>query len=169
MAVILQMTYSKKLGLPNYSSHQCSVSVQSEIADLTQITGECKKLYALLQDSVDREIQAVGFLPDATRYGMNGGGAHPRAETPNGRDTDNGAWQCSDKQRELIEKIVRENQLDKNAVEQIAQDMFGKGVKALNKLDASGLIDELIERHGGRRNGGGRRDRRFRPLPEGAR
>lgn len=43
LAVILQMTYCKKLGLPNYSSHQCSVTVQSEIADLTQITGECKE------------------------------------------------------------------------------------------------------------------------------
>ena len=27
MAVILQMTYQKKLGLPNYSSHSCSVSL----------------------------------------------------------------------------------------------------------------------------------------------
>lgn len=159
MAVILQMTYSKKLGLPNYSSHQCSVSVQSEIADLTQITGESKKLYALLQDSVDREIQEVGFLPDATRYGMNNGAVHNRAEATNGH-TENGAWQCSDKQRELIEKIVRENNLDKKEVEQIAQEMFNKGVKTLNKLEASGLIDELIERHGGRRNGGGRFQRK---------
>ena len=122
MAVILQMTYSKKLGLPNYSSHQCSVSVQSEIADLTQITGECKKLYALLQDSVDREIQAVGFLPDATRYGMSGGGQERH-------EAASGPWACSDKQRELIEKIVRENNLDKNEVEDLSQQLFGIGVQ----------------------------------------
>ncbi len=35
MAVILNLTYSKKLGLPNCSSHQFSVSIQSEIPDLT--------------------------------------------------------------------------------------------------------------------------------------
>src|SRR5690242_1367301 len=113
MAVILQMTYSKKLGLPNYSSHQCSVSVQTEISDLTQLTTETKKLYALVQDSVDREIQAVGFLPDATKYGMH---APANGESGNGRETENGAWACSERQRDLIEKIVRENNLDKNEV-----------------------------------------------------
>jgi len=70
MAVILQMTYSKKLGLPNFSSHSCSVSLQVEIADVSQVTGEARKLYALTQDAVDREIQQVGWLPDATTYGM---------------------------------------------------------------------------------------------------
>ena len=70
MAVILNLTYSKKLGLPNFSSHQCSVSIQSEIADLNQVTGEVKRLYLLTQDAVDREIQEVGYLPNATTYGM---------------------------------------------------------------------------------------------------
>jgi len=71
MAVLLTMNYSKKLGLPNFSSHSCSVSIQSEIADLSQVTGEMKRLYALGQDAVDREIQVVGFLPDATTYGRH--------------------------------------------------------------------------------------------------
>ena len=71
MAIVLTMNYSKKLGLPNFSSHSCSVSLQVEIADVSQVTGEAKRLYALMQDSVDREIQEVGYLPDATVYGMN--------------------------------------------------------------------------------------------------
>ena len=173
MAVILTMNYSKKLGLPNFSSHQCSVSLQTEIADLSQVTGEVKRLYALTQDAVDREIQEVGYLPDATSYGM-----HPVSDGPNGnaRDTGadrggrfsaehrngNGAWNCSDRQRELVEKIVNENNLEKHQVENLAQEMFGAGVKALNRLQASGLIDELLERHGGQRrngNGGGNRGR----------
>ena len=47
-------------------------------------------------------------------------------------------------QKDLIIKITDENQLDKNRVEEQAQQMFGKGVKQLNKLEASGLIEELI-------------------------
>ncbi len=176
MAVILNLTYSKKLGLPNFSSHQCSVSIQSEIADLTQVTGEVKRLYLLTQDAVDREIQGVGYLPDATTYGMhpasNGSGrgseAQPSRE-PNGAD--NGAWACSPKQRELVEKIVRENGLNKREVDDMAKSMFdGTGVRQLNRLQASGLIDELLERHGGlRRNGNGNGQRgRFQREGRGA-
>ena len=180
MAVILTMNYSKKLGLPNFSSHSCSVSIQSEIADLSQVTGEVKRLYALGQDAVDREIQEVGYLPDATVYGMhpasngaNGTGrgseAQPGRES-NGNGADTGTWACSPKQRELVEKIVRENDLDKHDIESLAQDRFGVGVRQLNRLQASGLIDELLERHGGqRRNGNGNGQRgRFQREGRGA-
>ena len=51
MAIILQINYSKKLGLPNYSPHQCSVSLQVEISDPTQVTSESHRLYGLLQAS----------------------------------------------------------------------------------------------------------------------
>ena len=61
---------------------------------------------------------------------------------------DNGAWNCSAKQKNLILKIVAENNLEKNKVETLAQERFGKGVKALNKLEASGLIEELLEKTG---------------------
>ena len=58
------------------------------------------------------------------------------------------AWKCSDKQRDLILKLVDEHQLDKNNVEALAVERFGKGVKILNKVEASGLIDELLDTHG---------------------
>ncbi len=35
--------------------------------------------------------------------------------------------------------------MEKAKVEGLAQDRFGKTVKALNKLEASGLIEELLE------------------------
>ena len=160
MAVILNLTYSKKLGLPNFSSHQCSVSIQSEISDLTQVTGEVKRLYLLTQDAVDREIQEVGYLPDATTYGMqhpasNGNGRGDDAQASReSHGADTSAWACSPKQREFVEKIVRENDLDKREVEELAQERFGTGVRQLNRLQASGLIDELLERHGGQRRNG---------------
>ena len=145
MAVILQMTYSKKLGLPNFSSHQCSVSLQAEIADVSQVTAESKRLYALMQDAVDKEMQCVGYLPDATTYGMHvpddGTSTRSRVDAP----VEGAKWKCSDKQRLFLEKIVRENDLDKREVEGLSREMFGTGVRQLNRLQASGLIDELLE------------------------
>ena len=167
MAIILQMTYSKKLGLPNYSSHSCSVSLTVEIPNVSTAGQESAKLYQLLQAAVDQEIQQVGFMPDATTYGMNDGNGNGAARPDgngNGRagnghtapgngngGGDPDAWKCSDRQRELIQKIVREKNLNKADVETLAKEMFDKGVKGLNKLEASAFIDELFDRHGGGR------------------
>src|SRR5271156_4270194 len=108
MAVILEAAYSKKLGLPNFSSHSYVVSIRTELSDLTQVEAESARLYTLLQQSVDGEIQNVGFLPDATSYGMNDAEAQPHHQPPadnNGANGANGAnghsngtWACSDKQ-----------------------------------------------------------------------
>ena len=63
MALVLEANYSKKLGLPSYSSHQYSVTVRTELSDLGQVSTESTRLYALLQSNVDQEIQKTGFLP----------------------------------------------------------------------------------------------------------
>lgn len=163
MAIVLEANYSKKLGLPGYSSHQYSLTVRTELADLTQVAAESAKLHTTLQDSVDREIQKTGFLPE------------PKAASPRGNGNGNGSghangnsdhWGCSDKQRDLILKVTTEHRLDKNEVEQLAQDRFGKNVKALNKLEASGLIDELLEMTGHKSSNN---QRRFNGRPTPAR
>lgn len=163
MAVLLQMTYSKKLGLPNFSSHSCSVSLQVEIADVSQVTSEVKRLYALTQDSVDREIQQVGYLPDATTYGMNGAETNGNGRHANGNINGNAngypvngtnghkagdSSGITDKQLDLIHKVVRENNVDKQEIEQMAQQMFGTGVRQLNRMQASNFIDELFNQYG---------------------
>ena len=78
--VKLSANYSKKLGLPAYSSHSFSASVEIELTDLWQVETESAKLYALLQQSVDREIQQVGFVPDPAQYGSQRNG-HTRSQT----------------------------------------------------------------------------------------
>ena len=40
--------------------------------------------------------------------------------------------------------MVRETGGEKQKVERLSQELFGIGVKHLNKLQASGLIDELL-------------------------
>ena len=85
MAIKLVTNYSKKLGLPAYSSHSFSASVEIELIDLSQVEAECAKLYALLQQSVDREIQEVGFVPDPAQYGsQRNGHARPQSNGHHG-------------------------------------------------------------------------------------
>src|SRR5882757_8058879 len=112
MAVILSMTYQKKLGLPNFSSHSCSVSLTVEIPDVSVAAQESTRLYELLQTAVDAEIQQVGFMPDASSYGMRKDFGSNGQENGNGNGNGNGhqqsqqisspngdAWSCTDGQK----------------------------------------------------------------------
>ncbi len=163
--ITLECNYSKKLGLPGYSSHQFSITLRTEIADLTQVQVESARLYQLLQQGVDTSIKEVGFLPtNGNGNGRGNGQGQSNGSNGNGNSQagDNGAWNCSPKQQALIEKIVGENNLDKKEIEALAQERFGKGVKALNKLEASGLIEELLEKTGQNKGQGrGRYQNRF--------
>src|ERR1700733_3279648 len=111
--ITLECNYSKKIGLPGYSSHKFSITLRAEITDLSQVQPESARLYTLLQKGVDSSIQNVGFLP-----GSNGGGngngngkGNPAARTPAAASPD--SWACTPKQRDLILKIVEENQVPK--------------------------------------------------------
>ena len=176
--IVFEANYSKKLGLPGYSSHQYSVTIRTELADISQVPEQSEKIHALLQSSVDREIQKTGYLPSPQTDSIqnNGSSGHKGVSNGNGsqryqRPLQNGQqgngrfrqnqnrsgfanriniqvreeqWKCSPKQQELILKMVHEHQLDKNYVEQLSMQLFGIGVRSLNKLQASGLIDEVI-------------------------
>ena len=144
--ITLECNCSKKLGLPGYSSHQFAITLRTEIADLNQIQSESARLYKLLQEGVDTSIKETGYLPtNGNGNGQRGG----QSGNGNGQSqAENGDWNCSGKQKDLILKIVEEHKLEKAKVEGLAQDRFGKTVKALNKLEASGLIEELLEMTG---------------------
>jgi hypothetical protein len=175
MAITLEANYAKKLGLPNFSSHQYCVTIRTELTDLSQVAEESARLYALLQDAVDREIQEVGFMPDASSYGMhpsqNGNGSNGHSRNGNGQHTNsngnygpaNGTrrapmpasdgWTCTEGQKGFILRIINESKLEKPEVEAMAQQLFGAGVKELDKLQASQLIEELLEKTGKKTNG----------------
>ena len=52
MAIRLIANYSKRLGLPGYSSHQFSVSVETELVATDDVAAESQRLYDLLQTNV---------------------------------------------------------------------------------------------------------------------
>ena len=134
MSVNLEMSYAKKVRLPEYSTHNFSVSLKTEVARLEDVRSEVERVYRLLQTAVDEQIVSPGFVP----------GKDLPASARNGNIDEAQPWRCSDKQRALIQKIVSENKLDFAEVEKLAVTRFGIGVVQLNKLQASGLIDELL-------------------------
>lgn len=152
MAIKLNAAYSKKLGLPNFSSHSFAASVEVELTDPGTIAAETARLYGILQTSVDNEIRQTGYLPgpeNPTRQvNGNGNGGHNHA-SPSRRHTTpvngNGAWQCSDKQRRLLSDLSRELQLSEEDLDERAMRLFQRPARQLNKLSASGLITDLLD------------------------
>jgi hypothetical protein len=69
MAIKLSAAYSKKVGLPGYSSHSFSVSIETELQNLDNVREESARLYESLQEPVDQQIQKTGFVPP-DGYGM---------------------------------------------------------------------------------------------------
>ena len=171
MAIILEAAYSKKLGLPNYSSH--SLRRQHPHRTLRPLPGRGGKRPALqlLQQSVDNEIQP-GRLPARRHHLRHGTAITPTtiaaatatatatvktiADRPLGRPGATDVWTCSDKQKEFILKLVDEHHLDKKEVEALAKELFGMPVKTLNRLQASGLIDRLARTPRQKKNGNGK-------------
>src|SRR3954463_13172940 len=112
--ITLEANYSKKIGLPGFSSHQFSITLRTEISDLSQVQNESARLYKLLQTGVDSSIQAVGYLPGQNGNG-NGNGHHSNGQS----NVHPEEWKCSAKQKDLILKIVTDNNLEKAEVEQL--------------------------------------------------
>src|SRR3954465_14274620 len=84
MAVKLIATYAKKLGLPGYSSHQFSISVETELTNVEDIAGTSERLYKQLQTAVDEQMQNYGYVPP-DGYGM----APEAGRTARNGDADN--------------------------------------------------------------------------------
>ena len=176
MAIKLVANYSKRLGLPGYSSHQFSVSVETELRDLAEADTEMSNLYHQLQRNVDAQIQQTGFVPseaygsqsprqqapsppttNPTQHQANQG--HPVGQgSPHQAQSDphHDAWSCSDKQRSFIHRLMKENNLPVSEVDHLARQRFGVPVQRLNKMQASGLIDALLDQYGSKGKGGSR-------------
>ncbi len=145
MPVIITACVSKKVGQANYGSAGYSLTVQSEVTNLDQVQAESHRLYSLLSSSVNSEL---GVEDQQEK----------RAEWPVIQRNTATAWKASDKQRDLILKVIAENGVDRSDVENLAFEMFGTStLPELNRLQASGLIDELLSRYGKKKGASGTR------------
>jgi hypothetical protein len=161
MAIHLTFEYGKRLGLPGYSSHTFGVTAKAEVTDPNQIASEASRMYQVLQNSVDSQIVNEGFVPGDT---LNHGQTQPTntgnvTQFPgNGQQQathsaqDSSAWMCSPKQKDLILKIMDENQLPAGHADGVAVELHGKPMSGLTKLEASGVVSEYLARYRRRKN-----------------
>lgn len=165
----LTTQYSKKCGLPGYSSISGSASLDVELHDLDSLPSEIARLYRVLQESVDAQLKEhIGFVP-TEGYGhaaMNGNGHLPTNGNGNGNDATPVVWKCSDKQCQLIGELSGELRLSDAELDARSERLFNKPARLLDKLGASGLISDLLADAGKRRqraaqaNGNGSHGRR---------
>src|SRR5512135_2078654 len=97
--ITLECNYSKKIGLPQYSSHQFAITLRTELADVQQVQAESARLYKLLQEGVDTSIKEIGYLPNGNGNGQRSNG---NGNGTNGNGHSQEAWNCSEKQKNLI-------------------------------------------------------------------
>jgi hypothetical protein len=142
MAILLEFNYGKKLGLPGYSSHNFGVSMKAEVNDPEAIPEEAAKAYSILQESVDSQIANPGFVP-------SGNGKAIQVQS-NGNDTktDPDDWNCTVRQKGLLMTILERNNLDPEVVENLSQEIHGRPMADLGKMQVSAIISEVLDRWG---------------------
>ena len=157
MAILLEIHYDKRLGLPGYSSHDFGVSLKTEVTDLDQIRQESERAYQILQKSVDSQIIHRGYVPDQ----VNNSGVTNQEEKDNTsegigkNDNNTEKWNCTVRQRDLILNVLERNNLDPQTANELGMELHGKKMDRLTKLQVSGVITELLNRFGRKKNKGG--------------
>ncbi len=145
MAVILDINYSKKLGLPNYSSHSLGIGLKAEVANLDEVQGEVEKAYSLLQSAVDSQIVHQGFVSNESNE-VNGSVQGQKVQPKAKANPDD--WNCTVRQRGLLMTILERNNLDPEVVEDLSQEIHGRSMSDLGKMQVSAVIGEVLDRWG---------------------
>jgi len=157
MAILLEIHYDKRLGLPGYSSHDFGVSLKTEVTDLDQIRQESERAYQILQKSVDSQIIHRGYVPEQ----VNNSGESNQEEKDNTsvgidkNDNNTEKWNCTVRQKDLILNVLERNNLDPQTPNELGMELHGKKMDRLTKLQVSGVITELLNRLGRKKNKGG--------------
>jgi hypothetical protein len=154
MAIQIVASVGKKVGQPNYGSKSFNLSCTKEVIGLENLEAESVKLYQLLEQIVEGQIEK-DERDESTEHVAPVNRIKTAGIKPNG----NGAWHCSDKHRELIQKLITDHGLEEVA-EEMSQEMFGASPKNLNKLQASGLIQRILEEHASKKSMEENRSRR---------
>jgi hypothetical protein len=94
--IILEANYSKKIGLPGYSSHQFSVSLENRTGGCRR----CRRKVPVCMPNCNRAwttaSKQIGYLPGAVGNGHANGNGNGHSNPP---VTEPDRWNCSDKQR----------------------------------------------------------------------
>ena len=123
--------------------------MRTEVNKVEEIQEESEKAYRLLQQSVDAQLSNPGFIPSE-----NNKETESKGTQINGTDPEK--WNCTERQRGLILKILSQNDLPESAIEEVAQDLHGRPMSELGKLQVSSVISEVLDRWGRHKRSNGR-------------
>jgi hypothetical protein len=98
---------------------------------------------------VDAQLSNPGFIPSE-----NNKEREIKGTQINGTDPEK--WNCTERQRGLILKILSQNDLPESAIEEVAQDLHGRPMSELGKLQVSSVISEVLDRWGRHKRSSGR-------------
>ena len=108
-----------------------------------------KGAYRLLQKSVDAQLSNPGFIAAEN-------GKEQDSKENHTNETDPQKWNCTERQRGLILKILSQNDLPESAVEQVAEELHGRSMSELGKMQVSTVISEVLDRWGKHKRTNGR-------------
>jgi hypothetical protein len=139
--ILISANLSKKVPLPNvgYSSQQYGASIEIEVGDADSpesIHGKMRKLYALLNRTVDEQISSATAGPAQP----DGNGASAQAKPSNGGNGTNRVARATAAQCKAIFAICKSRGLDMQAA---LADFHVADPAELSVRDASRLIDAL--------------------------
>jgi hypothetical protein len=98
---------------------------------------------------VDAQLSNPGFIPSE-----NNKETEIKGTQINGTDPEK--WNCTERQRGLILKILSQNDLPESAIEEVAQELHGRPMSELGKLQVSSVISEVLDRWGRHKRSNGR-------------
>jgi hypothetical protein len=140
MAIQIVASVGKKVGQPNYGSKSFNLSCTKEITDLGTLEAESIKLHRLLEQIVEAQIDK-DERDEITEHVAPVNRIHSNGTESNNHNDDQ--WNCSPKQASLITTLLKDHGLE-NEAEQLSQQLWKLPVRSLNKMQASGLIENLL-------------------------
>jgi hypothetical protein len=149
MAIIIQAQLAKKVPIPGaeYSSQQASITLNAEVADLTQVAAEAQRLYALAEQAVDAQLAGTPRQPTQPTPPPASPIAPPqpsptavsRPYAPAGPPRRAPA-PATDSQLRFLDRLIRQAGVDPAAI--LQQHQVGS-LRDLSCKAAAQLIDEL--------------------------
>jgi hypothetical protein len=150
MAISIAAQVAKKMPVPgtDFASRSASITITAEVGDLTQVTDQAKRLYAIAEQAVDAQLGitlATPATPVPTPSNTTGPSTYaPRPSTAHPAPSrSRRSAPVTDSQLRLIDKLIQDTSTDAQAV------LRHHRIHAMGELtckDASALIDELKQR-----------------------
>ena len=150
MAITIQTQLAKKLPIPgtDFASRQASITISAEVADLSLVSAQAQRLWALAEQAVDAQLGiTAAVLPTSVPTSPATAGPSTYAPRPSqGHASPSRSRRpalVTDSQLRLIDKLIHDTGTDPQAV------LRHHRILALVDLtckDASALIDDLKQR-----------------------